>query len=697
MSEQPLVTSAFDTTGQFFASIIVSLDSHTLRVQSTSTTTAFSNVYPLGKGVKVNSLSWLPFSETLSNGHTAKKQRKLETSLEDQLISLSLDNGSIYIYSPSKNELLQKLTTPNHTSNSFFHYSTYNNCGYGGDLQGYLFEYNISNWQVNKTIKPLTEDSNVTQLLSILYEGKPHLLLGSHSIQLIDPVTPTDVIKTLPGHISPIHSIIASNDDDTILTAAKGDRFVNAISISRNITTNVFVSESPVLSASYVSNGFGLDILVTVTEDGVAEVFLDPFAKDTEDQNEGNSSFRRKRKLVKSKTSNFKIQLQRPTTELHEKLPLQNIILTPKHLTITWLEDSSIPFFESLEWWGLNETSEKVYKITQDSTIIKPKPNLKVTQHSKYGHDVASSKHYNESHAIIASGDNFKDLQNVDSDNEEDDDNDEEEGISLAERLAAIQTTTSTTTNKTRANTGTLTVVLSQALKANDHSLLETVLNNKDETIIRNTVAKLETTYVLRLLERLAERISRNGNRQLNLNYWIKHILIFHGGYLINYPNLNSSLSVLSGTLKRKAATLDRLLELKGKVGMIIDRIEVKRDITKLENGVTEENNEEDEAAVEYIEELDDAGLLDSDDEDLMSDDGEGASDDDDDMEDDDEEVEEQVEEADASDYEDDEQYSDVEVESNGVKINHDVDINGDEDAAVIEKVKALKKKRSQK
>ncbi|KAG7743231.1 hypothetical protein KL932_001972 [Ogataea haglerorum] len=638
-----LVASAFDATGQFYASVSVSLDSHVLRVQSSrDMADNLSNVYPFEKGVKVRALSWI---QAPSEASTCVKNRRVDASLEDQLIAVCLENGAVHIYSPSRNEIVHKLATSNHITTSDFHHNAHSNVAYSCDIQGNLYEFNLRDWQLSKTHRPLSEETTLTRLATTAYNGQPHLILCSHSTYLVNADDNFAVVKTLPGHVSPIHTVL-NYGDDIVFTAAQGDRFINAISISKATTVGVLVAEEPVLSIAMADNGFGMTILAATTESGAVEIFNSPLKKQEKTAESASSPYKRKKKPVNTQKSVAKITVARPASEVAENLPIQGISLGPKHLTLTWLEDSSVPFFDALDWWVLAEDGSKIYKIVEDVKLEKPKPNLKVSQFSKKGHDIAAPKTYNESNAVISSGDNLRDLETA-----EDDDEDE---ISLAERLRAIQTNGhANAAEKTgKASTGTLTTVLSQALKSNDHSLLESVLNNKDETVIRNTILKLDTIYVGPLLDRLAEKIARNTNRQTNLAYWVKHILIFHGGSLQN----SASLNLLATTMKRKAGNLDRLLELRGRLSMMTDRFELKRELVGLE---TRDDNEED-ADVEYIEELDDAGLLSSEEEDEEEDEEE-------------EEEQEEQENADGAvpgdDFSDD-QNSDLEVESNGRKID---------------------------
>ncbi|OUM51520.1 hypothetical protein BVG19_g623 [[Candida] boidinii] len=734
---QPLITSQFDATAQYLASVIVSLSTHTLRIQSTVSTNNFSSVYPFEKDVKVNSITWLPLGNSNNNNISQnnktnnKKFKNLDSNLDDQVIGIALDNGYFYIYSPTKNEIIHKILNPNNIAISHLQYNPFNDYVYSVDFQGSISEWKPSDWSLRKSIKSDSVDSSIRKIEGITYERTPYILAISQSIYLIDPENPNDLSINLPGHITQINSVVPIIKNSSILTSAVGDRFINCISLIKKATTNVFVTESPVVSIAYFENEFNMELLAAVTENGVIEIFNNPFANN-EDSNDvdnevdtnsnGKSPLKRKSVLnrrrrsaavVKSKPSDLIISINRPkdSNPTNEKLTIQNVTITSKYLKFSWLEDSSISFFDNIEWWKLNENSEKYYNLNENIDLIKVKPNLKTTQHSLFGHDRASAKHYNEANAIISSGDQIGDV-NKDTDEEDEDDEDEE--LTLAEKLelANSSTTNNTQNNNTNNNknnnnnnsnaqtvnkqkksvsSGTLTVVLSQALKANDHSLLETVLNNKDESIIRNTISRLQSSYIIILLSRLAERIARNGNRQLNLTHWIKWVLIFHGGYLLNYPNTSSDLSILSSTLRRKADSLDRMLELKGKLNLLTDKIELKRDMMSWENESSGEDEDEDEVNVEYIEELDDAGLLDSDSDD---DEDEDLDEIDDDDADDDEGVYE-GEEGMEIDEDAEANYSDVEDESIKTKIVDDIDSDDEYETKLLKKIKNLKNKKS--
>lgn len=83
------------------------------------------------------------------------------------------------------------------------------------------------------------------------------------------------------------------------------------------------------------------------------------------------------------------------------------------------MESGTIPFFDLIKWVGSGN-----YLLDGNKTIIKNKADLKQSQSSsQYGHDVAASKLYNESHAVVNDGTSLADLE------------DESDGETLAEKF----------------------------------------------------------------------------------------------------------------------------------------------------------------------------------------------------------------------------------------------------------------------
>lgn len=178
---------------------------------------------------------------------------------------------------------------------------------------------------------------------------------------------------------------------------------------------------------------------------------------------------------------------------------------------------------------------------------------------------------------------------------------------------------------------------------------------------------RLKPSLSVILLERLAERIARQTHRQGALNVWVKWCIIIHGGYLISVPNLIKTLASLHSTLKSRATLLDRLLLLEAKLNCSLNKFETSA-VESIDTGdfANEEVVDDDEEELTYVEELDDANLMESGEEGISSDEDE---DDVDDPDMDEETLDERSQEPHTNGKElksvsidDDEGYSDVEM-----------------------------------
>lgn len=171
-------------------------------------------------------------------------------------------------------------------------------------------------------------------------------------------------------------------------------------------------------------------------------------------------------------------------------------------------------------------------------------------------------------------------------------------------------------------------------MKSNDHSLLESVLINRDENVIKKTISRLDSIYVVNFLDRLSERILRNANKQAALIVWIKWVMIIHGNYLMQQPNLFSSLSTLYVILSNRSKTLPKLLQLQGRVNMVLNTIDMRKSILQdKETGESDDDSDLDEDVVEYIEEVEDGILVEaseSEDDEMVAENGFSESDNDD-------------------------------------------------------------------
>lgn len=124
-----------------------------------------------------------------------------------------------------------------------------------------------------------------------------------------------------------------------------------------------------------------------------------------------------------------------------------------------------------------------------------------------------------------------------------------------------------------------LSTVLTQALRTNDQTLLESCLHNAETDIIKNTIQRLDSSLAGILLQKLAERLSSRPGRYGHLLLWVQWTCIVHGGAVAGRPEVFSKIETLYGVLSQRAKSLDSLLLLKGKLDMLDAQLAFRRDI----------------------------------------------------------------------------------------------------------------------
>ncbi|SCW02860.1 LAFE_0F15874g1_1 [Lachancea fermentati] len=570
MPDSPVVLSQYDPKGKYLAYVSVALDKHRIAVEPTSSSKAAAAtndnfLYLDDSQLRVTTLQWLYLA-----------------SEESQVVALGLSNGEIWLYAPAANQVVYKLRTG--SSHAIRDFQSAGKTAWCCDQSDTLYQFSMLDFSIVTKFK-LESCVNLHKLCIV---GENRLLVASHSISLLD-LSEKEVIRTFPGHVSPV-STLEMLTSNYFVSGAVNDRFLNVYDIETGTTKSVLVSQSNILHVSHYKE----QAVVVSTEDGTFEIFPDALV---------NTS--NKRRNVLSKQAAHLVKVVRPKSE--ESVPVLNVFINATTVNYAWLENAVIPYFDQLQWQTLPPT--------QVIEKARPIASSKSAHRSLYGEDIAASKSYVEGNATVTSGDNFKYVHQAIAEVER---NEEDAEESLADKLASTDITTKLAESrraKKRSTTGTLTVVLTQALQSNDHSLLETVLNNRDERVIKGTISRLQPPLAVILLERLAERIARQTNRQGPLNVWVKWCLIIHGGYLAGMPNLIASLSSLHSTLKMRCDLLPRLLVLESKLDHTLNRLDCLRTIDSSMQeslmGLDPAEAEELEEEVEYIEELDDAGLID--------------------------------------------------------------------------------------
>ena len=193
----PIICSKFDQSGNYLATGMVALDSHQVKVQSiTSSQASLNTSFTLEKSNKLVNLAWIP-SDSI------------------QLLALCLSKGSILIYSTQTNEIVLELISSANVSILDFHYSTTTRTGWSCDIEGNVYEWDLNSYllvdsfKVNEYIESV---DSINRISTVMFNSQPHLLLGSNAVYLFN-IKQRELVKTFPGHIQPVNSITALNND----------------------------------------------------------------------------------------------------------------------------------------------------------------------------------------------------------------------------------------------------------------------------------------------------------------------------------------------------------------------------------------------------------------------------------------------------------------------------------------------------
>ncbi|KAL9014725.1 MAG: hypothetical protein Q9173_000624 [Seirophora scorigena] len=154
-----------------------------------------------------------------------------------------------------------------------------------------------------------------------------------------------------------------------------------------------------------------------------------------------------------------------------------------------------------------------------------------------------------------------------------------------------------------------LGTVLTQSLRTNDVSLLETCLHVRDVDIVRATIERLDSSLAPILIQKLAERFHSRPGRAGSLLIWIQWTVVAYGGYLASQPGAMKTLASLHQVITERARSLPFLLSLKGKLDMLEAQMHLRASI-QVRSKAQSMAEEDDEEGIIYVEgqEEDDSG-----------------------------------------------------------------------------------------
>lgn len=144
--------------------------------------------------------------------------------------------------------------------------------------------------------------------------------------------------------------------------------------------------------------------------------------------------------------------------------------------------------------------------------------------------------------------------------------------------------------------------LLMQALNSKDKTILTTVLFTKNETVIRNTIAKLPVQAITPLLKELIVMLQGKTYASKIAVMWLQTLIMTHAAHLMSRPDIAEILSPILSFIDAKLALLTAVQRLKGRVSLITGQIaqaneEHNKDITEESLLVYQDPDSSDEGA----------------------------------------------------------------------------------------------------
>ncbi|KAI4324706.1 hypothetical protein MLD38_030166 [Melastoma candidum] len=149
-------------------------------------------------------------------------------------------------------------------------------------------------------------------------------------------------------------------------------------------------------------------------------------------------------------------------------------------------------------------------------------------------------------------------------------------------------------------------VLLKQALRADDRALLLDCLYNRNEKVIANSIALLNPSDVLKLLQYLASITDSRGAVLVCALPWLRSLLLQHASAIMSQESSLTALNSLYQLIEARVATFHSAVKLSGTLDLLFsgvidegedDEVEPMQPVIYEDKDTDEEEEEEEEEA----------------------------------------------------------------------------------------------------
>ncbi|KAJ1879960.1 Small subunit (SSU) processome component [Coemansia sp. RSA 1722] len=536
--------NAFDSNDHSLALVRSGIHGNTMRIVDVQTGTVRSE-YTAPQATKIISLNWAP-------------QQGAQSA-----VALGLQNGTVQVYSPSRNMITKTLENV-HQGHVVDVQYTGNNGMFSLDDSGVLVQ-----WDLNTGTSVLVLRTGMQGANKMLVSGDlKRVVVASHRLDMFD-LHSQQSVQAWPGHTSTVHSLMWAADETLLVSAAEGDRHVHVWDASSPQATTmalaVLALDCDVQQIDVSINGS----ILAIGSDGalyawhqVAVARRTQTSKDTI----GYSPDGCLRMVSSTDQQPIKLQLARfsrvsgdegnvlVVRGSTQRLLFENLAVADEHGH--FVSDLAVERAPADQLVNSNKAMDTVVAYSEANAQITT-PMAEAVRASQRAQEDAGP-------ASPTLADRVRQLS-VDPSSS-----------------SAAATAVSASASSGKMTAGSLVRVLVQALHTSDDKLLDQVLSNSSRTkVLRDTVLGLPIVYVLPLIQQLFLRFHSKPSRANELLPWIRSTLFMHSAYLTSLPNLVPQLSGFYQGIEARLESHQKLLKLSGRLELASSQIKAKSHFEK--------------------------------------------------------------------------------------------------------------------
>ncbi|GLH15348.1 WD repeat-containing protein 43 [Gryllus bimaculatus] len=530
----------FSESGQYFACYN---DDGKLRVWEAETGVLKQEYTPnFHLGSPGTCLQWLKLSlETI----TPKKKKKIkssEQSKETDVVAIGTSSGSIHLYCIASGSVLDSLEGGPTTSVNCLSWSR------GTNLFSCAGE-TIVEWGVGcKTLKRWKAGKDVVTYLRVLPDGN-FILSASRSI-ILWSLPKHERLKTYSGHASDVTALVyvppaSPSSESYFISAAKTDRYLSAWSLSVDThNTNVaqFLMEDAAAGIC-VCPGIQNDstTMCAVARSGVLHTF----------------KLQLNGKCAKPIKPKLTVQIAARSSQSQNKeavMPIPIVGATLCDSNTIHLVHGTIPFlvFEKI---SCNTSERELYLVREDakkatiqkkgsaSKVVAPEVDVDAQYISSLvSTSTSASKRGHKTYGDVPMEERLNNLTLNRSDS----------GVPHADNVAHL---------------------LLQGLRSKDKRTIHTVLLQRDEAVIKRTVARLPVQVVVPLVEELASLMQGKVVRCQVAAQWLRAVIGIHASQILSSPGAMECFAPVLGLVETRLEKLTPLSRLRGRLDLLMDQL----------------------------------------------------------------------------------------------------------------------------